>query len=101
MIDEMRAHIANRADAPIGPAAPVERMIDGVVLHLRRDTEKQIPVEAFGHGIVPSESGGETSVHAGAIPAERIGGELLPRRGRPALPPRTRRAGVLQTGIHG
>src|SRR5260370_17818044 len=95
MIDEMRAHIANRADAPIGPAAPVEGMIDGVVLHLRRDTEKQIPVEAFGHGIVPGESGGATSVHAGAIPAERIGAGFPLARGRAAPcppPPRAPRS---------
>src|SRR5207245_8923066 len=31
VVNQMSAHVADGADAPIGPAAPIERVIDGVV----------------------------------------------------------------------
>jgi len=40
MIDQVRAHIAERTLAPVHPSAPVMRMIDGVVLDVRRDAEE-------------------------------------------------------------
>ena len=35
-IDEVRAHVADGAHAPVGPATPVERMVDRVVVDVAR-----------------------------------------------------------------
>ena len=43
MIDEVRAHVAERALAPVDPAAPVERVIDRVIVDRRRDAQEEIP----------------------------------------------------------
>src|SRR5262245_44253501 len=45
MIDQVRAHIAERASAPVNPAAPVERMIDRMEGDFGRGPEIQIPIE--------------------------------------------------------
>ncbi len=91
MIDEVCAHIADGADAPIGPAAPVEGMVDGVIADLGSDAKKKIPVEALGHRIVSGEGGGEARVHAGAVPAERVGGNFQRLGTRDALRPEAER----------
>ena len=52
----MRAHVADGADAPVGPAAPVERMVDRVVVDLARGPEEQVPGELVGRrDSVPKE----------------------------------------------
>ena len=45
MIDQVRAHVAERTLAPVHPSAPVMRMIDRVVIDVRRHAEEEIPRE--------------------------------------------------------
>ena len=71
MIDQVRAHVAERALAPVHPAAPVERVIERVIVDRRRDAEEEIPRQLSGIGIVADERGGEPRVDALAVPAER------------------------------
>ena len=47
MVDEMRAHVAERALTPVDPATPIERMVERVVLDVGRRAEEQIPVQAL------------------------------------------------------
>ena len=70
MIDEVRAHVAERALAPVHPAAPVERVIDRVVVDLRRDAEEQIPRQLVGHRVVADQRRGEPRVDVRAVPRE-------------------------------
>ena len=41
--EEMRTHIADSTAAPIAPTAPIEGMIDRMVLNDRTDAEEEIP----------------------------------------------------------
>ena len=81
----MSAHVADRADAPVGPAAPIEGMIDGVIRDLRSDAEEKIPVEAFGHRIITSEGSGQSRVHSVPVPAQGVGGNFQRFGARDAL----------------
>ena len=45
MIDQVRAHIAERTLAPVHPSAPVVRMINRVVIDLGCNAEEEIPRE--------------------------------------------------------
>ena len=90
----MRAHVAERALSPIDPAAPVERVIERVILDERRDAEKQIPRQLVGNRIGPARAGhrrAEPLHHAAVVPAQlrRIGRQ--PRRPRDALRPEAER----------
>ena len=52
MIDQMRAHVAERADTEVDPAAPVERVIDRVIRDIFRDrSDVEIPVQSRRHRI--------------------------------------------------
>jgi hypothetical protein len=42
MIHQVRGHIAQRAGSPVDPAAPVERVVDQMVVDLRRRPEVEI-----------------------------------------------------------
>src|SRR5215469_13690828 len=91
MIDQMRAHVADRADAPIHPAAPIERMIDGVIRNIRSNAEEEIPREVFGNWVGAGDGRGQPGGHALTIPAESVG-RFLERLGtRNALRPVTER----------
>ena len=54
----MRSHIADGTDAPIRPTPPVERMVDGVIVHMRSDPEKEIPGELVWNRIIARKSRG-------------------------------------------
>src|SRR6185295_20274868 len=81
-VHQVRAHVADRAAAPVDPAAPVERVIDGVILDIRRGTEKQIPREPLGLRITAGHRVGETRFETRTVPAEPA------LRRRPWLRPR-------------
>src|SRR5258708_26014778 len=84
----MGAHVADGADAPIGPAAPVEGVVDGVVVDVARGCpEKQIPCESTGDGIIAAKGGGETLVDVAATPFERFRPGLQRLRARDDLRP--------------
>src|SRR5215212_6735048 len=52
MIDQMRAHVSERADAKRKPTTPVERVVDRMVRNVFGDgTDVQIPAESGRHGI--------------------------------------------------
>ena len=88
MVDQVGSHVADRADAPVHPAAPVERMVDGVVLHQRRRAEKQVPRELVGHRVRRSvHRCREPLHHAAEIPAHLVRGRLRRRGTRDALRP--------------
>ena len=88
MVDEVRAHVAKRALAPIHPAAPVERVIDRVVVDFRRAAEEQVPIEIGWLRIVADERRGEALLDVAAVPAERPFRVVLERRrARNALRP--------------
>src|SRR5438105_6123768 len=74
MVDEVRAHVADGADAPIHPTPPVERMIDGVIGDIRRGSaKKEIPTESARNGIVPGHRGSQALIYTLAVPAEFVG----------------------------
>ena len=50
--DHRELHVAERALPPVDPAAPVERVIDRVVVDLGGDAEEEIPVETFRNGVI-------------------------------------------------
>src|SRR6516165_11268145 len=66
----MRAHIADGAATPIDPTAPIEGMVDGVIRDGGADTQKEIPRESLGNGIVASHSRGETGIDTGLVPLQ-------------------------------
>ncbi len=84
MIDQVRAHVADGADAPVHPAAPVERVIDRVIFDALRDAEEEIPVERSRLRIVAGHRRREPRFDARTVPGEAI------RRRRPHF--RTRKA---------
>src|SRR5260370_34187619 len=71
-VQQVRAHIADGADAPIDPAAPIEGMIDGVIVDAGANAEEEIPGERLRNGIIHCHSGGETSVNDSGIPLESV-----------------------------
>src|SRR6266478_1166480 len=88
VVDQVSTHIADGADAPIGPAAPIEGVIDGVVVHVgSAGTLKKIPGEATGDGVIAAEGCGKARVNVAAAPFERFGPGLQRGRARDALRP--------------
>ena len=71
-VEQVSAHVPNRADAPIDPTAPIEGVIDGVIVDAGTDTKEEIPGESFGDGVVPCHRRGESSIDARGIPLECI-----------------------------
>ena len=70
----MRAHVSDGANAPIHPAAPVERVVDGVILDVwRRCAQKEIPRERVGNRIIAGHGRSQPLRHASAVPAELVG----------------------------
>src|SRR6266404_3531475 len=89
----MSAHVADSADAPIGPAAPVEGVVDGVVVHVSSGSAKEkIPREAARNGIVAAKRGGQARVDVAAAPFKRFGAGLQRLGTRDALRPKAERA---------
>src|SRR5687768_8908157 len=87
----MRSHVAERTLAPVDPAAPVEGVIDRVILDLGSDAEEQVPVEAIGYRpLIALHRRGDPRRHRAIVPASR---PLIGRRGRPrhALRPEAER----------
>ena len=68
----MRAHVADGADSPVDPSAPVERVINGVVLDEGCHAQKQIPGEALGLRIVAGHRVRQPRVDARDIPVQRV-----------------------------
>src|SRR4051812_6685391 len=91
VIDQVRAHVADRADAPVDPAAPVERVIHRVIVDARRDAEEQIPVERRRLRVIPGHRVREPRFDAGAVPAESFRRRRAHFRTRNALRPVTER----------
>src|SRR5439155_1672698 len=81
------AHVPDRANAPIHPAAPVEGMVDGVVVDVRRSAQKKIPRERVRSGEAASHGRGEARIKAGLVPAKSIGRDLERLRAGHALRP--------------
>src|SRR5207249_10997175 len=77
----------DRAGSPSHPAAPIERLIDRVVVHVRSYTKKEVPSERFWKGKIPGKGGGDPGIDASTVPAERIGWLLEWFRARHALGP--------------
>ena len=46
----MAAHVTERSGPEIGPAPPVERVVDGVIRTFGSGSEPQVPIEALRHG---------------------------------------------------
>ena len=87
MVNEMRPHVSYGADAPVGPAAPVEGVIDGVVFDGRRRTEKQVPGERVRHRIGPRHGVGQTRHDGRHVPEQFVRTGLHRLRPRNALRP--------------
>src|SRR6202162_4606511 len=63
MIEQMRAHVAERADAEVGPAAPVEWVIDRMIGdRFRHRPDVQIPVQSWRRW-VGSKRGCQQLIH--------------------------------------
>src|SRR3954454_11880566 len=71
MIDEVRAHVAERALTPVDPPAPAARVIDRVIVDRRSDAKEQVPGHAVGHRVLAGERGGKSCFDAGAVPRQR------------------------------
>src|SRR2546429_7899302 len=85
----MSAHVADGADAPICPAAPIEGVIDGMVVHVGGGSaKKKIPGEAARNGVVAAKGGGQARVDVAAAPLKRFGAVLQRRGARDALRPK-------------
>src|SRR5256885_11779501 len=92
VIDQMRAHVSDGADAPVYPAAPVKRVIDGVVFDLRTHAKEKIPIKLIGNREIASHGGGEACVDAIAIPAKGVRRSFERLRTRHTLGPKAQRA---------
>ena len=90
-VDQVRAHVAERALAPVHPAAPVERVVNRVVRHLGRDAEKQIPRQALGHGVRPVHRRRDALGQAAVVPADASRIPRQRRRPRDPLRPEPER----------
>src|SRR6185503_21283197 len=83
---------------PVDPAAPVERVIDRVVVDLGGDAEEEIPVETFRNGVISLHGRREPLRDAAVVPSKflRVGGGG--RRARDALRPVT--PGAIRPDVH-
>ena len=90
-IDEMRAHVADGAHAPIGPAAPVERVVDRVIVDLAGTAEEQVPGELVGRWI-GAEGSRLAFHHAVHVPGQALCVAGQWSRARNALRPVGQRA---------
>ena len=86
-VEKMRAHVANRAAAPVDPAAPIKRMIDRMVGNFGAHAEEKIPRQRIGNGIAAREGCSESFIYAIAVPLEAVGGNAERFRARNALRP--------------
>src|SRR5438552_13404908 len=85
----MSAHVADGADARICAAAPIEGVIDGMVVHVGGGSaKKKIPCQAAGNGVVATKGGGQARVDVAAAPLKRFGAVLQRRGARDALRPK-------------
>ena len=84
MVDQVRAHVAQGADAEVEPAAPVERVIDRVPGNVLRDrAEVEVPAEPFrGRVVAPQPEGGRVG-DGPPVPRGRRARAGLGRRHRP------------------
>src|SRR5277367_6946899 len=92
MVDQVGAHVTDSADAPVRPAAPVERVVDRVIFDARADAEKKIPRQLVWNRVVACHSSGESGIHARAVPAKSIGWFFERLGARHALRPEAKRA---------
>src|SRR6202042_3259212 len=72
--------------------APVEGVVDGVILDVRADAEKKIPRQFVWDREIASHCGSESGVDALAAPAKSIGGFFRGVGARNALRPEAERA---------
>src|SRR5690554_632765 len=87
MVEQVGAHVAERADTPIDPSAPVEWVINRVVLAEGCGSEEDVPVEICRLGKAAAQGGGKAFAHARLVPGH-AGGELVGGSGpRDALRP--------------
>src|SRR5207247_5566457 len=87
------SHTADRAGSPIGPAAPVERVIDGVIVHVGGGSAlEKVPCEATRNRVVATKRRGQARVDVAATPFKRFGAGLQRLRTRDTLRPKTERA---------
>ena len=72
MVDQVRTHVTERALTPVDPAAPVERVVDGVVRHFWRRAKEQIPVQRRRYLEVAVHRRRQASLEQPPAPARRL-----------------------------
>ncbi len=81
-VEDVTAHVAERAGSELGPVPPPERVQPAVVVAVARRPEPLVPVKSFGHRfalrplLVPAEVARHQAVRLGHV-ADRAGPDVL------------------------